>query len=309
MPTRLTYRQAAARALGPFHAGTATSGSTLALVEATATPFKTSIASDERFENYHLYRPAAAADDKWRTVKTYDAANGQFTVDRLYAAAAYAGGVGEAFELLGVLDPDEVHRLVNETLKLTDVLVDVTFAPATNATVQHSLAVAAPWLDDPDRVYRVGYLTTGESFTTTDPYRRVVRGEPVLDGGVVYLTGFSLPTTATVYAKVARPAYAYCKASAGAYGDLTSGLTAETDEAVPQGDWVAAGVRMLAWDELRDMFFPGNVALAEREVARAADRFWALDRDYCRRPARTFRPVVDFGPSRGRARVVGWMGS
>jgi hypothetical protein len=87
MPTRTVYRAAAARTLGPFHSTTATSGSSTVLIESTATPFKTTILSDERFEDYHVYRPAAvAADDAWRAVSSYDSATGQFTVDRPYTS-------------------------------------------------------------------------------------------------------------------------------------------------------------------------------------------------------------------------------
>jgi hypothetical protein len=304
MPTRTTYRQAGARALGPFFSGSATSGSTTALLECAASPFKTTISADERFENYCLYRPSAVlAADKTRTVKTYDAAAGQFTADNPWTNNPYALGVGEAFELLGVLDADTLHRLVNETLKLTDVLVDVTFTTASSQATQHAMSQA--WLTDPDDVLQVGYLASGETFPNVNPYRRVVRGEAIKTNGTVYLTGFSLPTDVTVYAKVKRPAYTYCKANTGSYGDLTAGLTSETDEAVPEEDWVAAGVKMLAWDEFRSQFWPGNLALAEREVARAADRFWSLANEYCDAPIKTFQPLRPWGP-RGRARVVGY---
>jgi hypothetical protein len=44
------------------------------------------------------------------------------------------------------------------------------------------------------------------------------------------------------------PAYGLCRASGGRYGDQ-AGLTAETDEAIPDANWVALGMLVQAWSE------------------------------------------------------------
>lgn len=306
MATRATYRAAAARAFGDnnYKTGTATSGSTTSVVEVAAYPFKTAILSDELYEDYYIYRASAAtATDKVRRVSTYESATGQLTADLVYAVAAYSGGVGEGIEVIGALDPDTIHRYVNETLKLCEVYQEVTFQVADADDVRHSLASAASWLDDQTRVLQVGYLTSTEDRDEVDPYKgRFKRGKAIKLNGVIYLTGFSHNTSDTIYVQIARPAYTYCKANGGAYGDLTSGLTAETDEAVPQADWVAQGVKMLAYDEGRQEFFPGNTKLADIEVARAASGFYALGREYSPRPPKTFVETAPWG-----ARRSGWL--
>jgi len=296
VPTRLQYRQAAARALGSFYTGPAAGGTT-AYVEMATWPFRSTIVQNERFEHWILHRPGAvSATDRTRTVTTggYDPVTGRITVDLLWGSAIVAT---EVIELIGTLDPDNLHRLVNAALKLTPVTAEVTFTVASTTARRHSLATAAPWLSDPDDVVQVGYLAAGENRADVDPFARSRRGTASERGGVVYLEGMSFNTTDTVYVLCARPAYSFCRASGGAYGDLTSGLTAETDEAAVEEDWVAAGVKMLAWDEFRELFWPGEQRTADQKVAVAAARFWALTRDNWRPPERRLVPLVAWGVS------------
>jgi hypothetical protein len=180
-------------------------------------------------------------------------------------------------------------------------MVDVTFTVADDQDTRHSLAVAAPWLDDETRVLQVGWLTADEDVDEVDPYEnRIVRGEAIKKNGVVYLTGFRHNTSDTMYVKIARPAYTYCRAtSGGAFGDLTAGLTTEASEAVPQAEWVARGVKMLAYEGATETFWPGNSKLAEAEVAKAASGFWSMARQLAPRPAKTFVRLRKWGQSPG----------
>lgn len=301
MPTRLQYRQAAIRAIGTLYTGTADAASTTGVLVLTTWPFKSTIVQNERFEHHILHRPAAAsATDRVRTVPNggYDPITGSLTPDSTWTNAPD----GEAVEVFGVSDPDTLHRLVNEALKLVPVSGEFTFTTASAQAVRHSLASAAPWLSDPDDVYQVGYLSPADSRTNVDPFDRVRRGKAYERGGVVYLEGFSHNTTDTVYVLAKRPAYTFCKASGGAFGDLTSGLTAETDEAAVEEEVVAAGVKMLYWDAFREELWPGEAQTAELKVAQAAARFWALVRDYWREPRRSFAPLSAWGHARYGAR-------
>jgi len=262
----------------------------------TTWPFKSTVVQNERFEHYTIHRPAAAAaTDRVRTVTTggYDPSTGHFTPDQIWTNEPD----GEAIELFGKLDPDTVHRLVGDALKLCPVTVEVTFTVASATATRHSLASAAPWLSVPDHVFQVGYLAPADTRSDVDPFRRPRRGKATERGGVVYLEGFSANTTETVYVLCRRSAYTYCRASGGAYGDLTTGLSAETDEAPVEEDLVAAGVKMLAWDEFREELWPGDNQVAEVKVAQASNRFWALVRDNWQPPARTFVPLRAWGAS------------
>ena len=292
MPNRLAYRQAASRLLGGFQAGTVTAGTTTALVECTAWPFKSTLAQDERFEHWFVYLPSAASADRTRVVTTggYDPNTGKMTVDQLYSVAPTTGWTVEVSSLV---DPETVNRLVNDALKLCRTAWETTFTVSSTRTVRHSLATST-WLTDADDVFQVGYLATGESRSEIDPFSRAKRGRATERNGVVYLEGPSFNTTDTAYVLAGRPAYTLCRAAGGTYGDLT-GLDVDTDEAPVETDWVAAGVKMLAWDELRELFWPGEARVAEQKVAQAAARFWALARDYWTEPARTFTPLTRWG--------------
>lgn len=294
MATRLQYRQASIRAIGTLYTGTADASSTTGLLVLTTWPFKSTIVQNERFEHHIIHRPAAvAADDRVRTVPNggYDPITGGLTPDNTWTNAPD----GEAVELFGVADPDTLHRLINEALKLVPVSGEFTFTTASAQATRHSLASAAPWLTDPDDVYQVGYLSPADSRADVDPFDHVRRGKVYERGGVVYLEGFSHNTTDTVYVLAKRPAYTFCRASGGTFGDLTSGLTAETDEAAVEEEVVAAGVKMLYWDAAREELWPGDNQTAEVKVAQAAARFWALVHDSWREPERRYAPLVRWG--------------
>jgi hypothetical protein len=294
VPTRLAYRQAAARAVGTLHTGVATGGSTQSLLEATAWPFKSTISQNERFEHWYLHRPTATTADRSRAVASggYIALAGTLAPDRLYDVAP---AVGEPFELMNMLDPDTLHRLIGDVLALCPVTSEVTFTTSATTTVHHSLASAAPWLTDPDWVYQVGYLAPADVRSDVDPFSRPRRGRAIERGGVVYLEGPAFNPTDTVYVLASRPAASACRSSGGTYGDQT-GLALDTDEAPVEVDWVAAGVKMFAWDEFRELFWPGEARTAETKVAQAAARFWALARTYWHEPRRSFTPLRAWGP-------------
>lgn len=294
MPSRAQYRQAGARALGSLHAGTVTSGTTSALV-ASAWPFRSTLQQNERFEHWFVHRPQAAlVDDRVRTVATagYSAPAGSFQPDLVWTVPPAAG---EPFELLGVLAPDDLHRLVNDVLHLVPVLVEVSVTPSSTTARRHSLADAAPWLTDAGDVYRVGRLASTDVRSQVDPFAAGVRGRATEVGGRVFLEDVAFGAGETGVVLCARPADTYCRASAGVYGDLVNGLTADTDEAAVEADTVAAGVKMLAWDEFRELFWPGEIQTAEVKVAQAAARFWALVRRGFREPPRTFTPTRAWG--------------
>jgi hypothetical protein len=80
---------------------------------------------------------------------------------------------------------------------------------------------------------------------------------------------------------------------------LTAGLTTEASEAVPQAEWVARGVKMLAYEGATETFWPGNSKLAEAEVAKAASGFWSMARQLAPRPAKTFVRLRKWGQSPG----------
>ena len=293
MPTRLAYRQAAIRALGTLHTGTADAASTTGLLVLTTWPFKSTVIQNERFEHWVIHRPdAASATDRVRTVPNggYDPITGGLTPDNTWTNAPD----GEAVEVFGAADPDTVHRLINDALKLIPVSVEFTFTPVTAQARRHSLAAVAPWLTDPDDVYQVGYLSASDARSDVDPFGRPVRGTVYERRGVVYLEGFSQPTDATVYVLARRSAYTYCTPAAGVFGDQ-SGLSLETDQAAVEEDVVAAGVKMLYWDAAREELWPGDLQTAELKVAQAAARFWALVGDYWREPSRSFVPLARFG--------------
>lgn len=298
MPTLTTYRQRAAQELGEYVAGTATSGSTTSVVECTTWPFRSSLDTNDEYKDQWLLRPAAGtATDKVRYVKDVDRSTGKLTPDQTYTTAAYTGGVGESFELHGVIEPlTEMTRLINIVLKRIAVEVEFSFAPTNATNTRHTLATAASWLLDPRWVRQVGVLASGESRDQVDPFRmRRVRGQAVRDGATIYLLCGSIPTSSTIYVKAVRPAYNYCAASAGAYGSQ-NGLSLETDIAVPNDDWVAAGVLVEAWKKYGHLLDQAAGQKVVRDRAEAAVWFSHLTDQYFAMPELTLRPLYRWGP-------------
>lgn len=304
MATLTAYRQAAAPKLGPFIKGDATGGSTTSVLEATAWPFKSSLAQDDLFSDQFIFRPAGTAADRTRVVANngYIPATGLLTPDQTWGVAPAAG---EDFELHGAIPPvadgvNDLHAIINDALKDILLVVEFTFTVGSTLTTRHALTTAAPWLTEPSWVLAVGNLATGETRNEVDPFRRGRRGEARKNGDVVYIEGFGVNITDTVYVMALKRAYDHCKATAGSFGGQ-SGLTIETDEAVPELDWVAAATEMHAWDRLSDVLASGNAERAERKRAEAAAVFTRKQRNYLQAhmPAEAFRrPARAWGPAR-----------
>lgn len=299
MATLTTYRRALAPLLGPYYQGTAGTSTTSALV-CTGWPFMSTLSQDDLFTDLFVFRPAAAAAaDKARVVASYTPSSGTLTPDGTWTNAP----TGEVFELHGAAPPvgdgtTDLHALLNEALKEIPLAVEFTFTTASNQAQRHSLASAASWLTEDTWVYQVGYLTASESRANVDPFRgRRLRARAHKEGGTVYLEGFSVSTADTVYVLALKPAYSHCKASGGTFGDQ-SGLSAETDEAVPETEWVVAAARAKVWERLGTVLSPGDAGRARDEYGKAIADFRGLTAKYWQAPERTLRPVVAWGGGR-----------
>ena len=303
MPSLTTYRQTSARRLGSYAEGTATSGSTSSIIEIATSPFISTIEQDDRYTDWWVMVPAAvaAADRVARRVKEGDASTGQFTIDNPVTTTPN----GLAVEFHGLVEPyTEMRRLINDTLKLCLVMTTSTFTVADADDYRHSLA-AITSLTKPEWIYQVGYLTSSDDIDEDDPFilSRLQRGRAYERNGIIYLHGFRHNTSDTMYVLWSRPAYTYIRASsAGAFGDTTAGLTStEANEAKPDAEWVAAGVKMLAWDELGQQFAPGDNTRVQAMRKEAADQFRALSRSHFKPPRRYIEvpdtPSRDWGPA------------
>lgn len=298
MATRAVYRQDTQTKIGPFLQLTAGTSTTSTLV-VTTYQVRSNIDQSDLFKDYYIYRPdAVLASDRVRTVDSYEPSSGTLVPSLTWSNAP----TGEAVEL-SVMNPDDVHLWINRALKRMLVQVEFTVTPTANA-VRHNLTATASWLTDPDWVYQVGYLVSGEVRDEVDPYMdaRIVRGEVRKISGAVYLehTGRSFTSTETLYVLALRPASTYCKAAGGTYGDLTSGLTAETDEAIPEPEWVKYGAIVEYWEDATQQFSPGDQDRVDREQAKAAALFSRATREYFQEPERKTRPLLKhFGPRIG----------
>lgn len=248
MPTLTLYRQQSAREAGRYYSDTsnAEAMTTLTLID---TALKSSLSINDQWVDYQLYIPGAAAADKKRVVETYTPSTGTLTVDLAWSAVTVPGAAagGVAYELHGMFDVDELHAHINDGLKRCFLVVEITITPTANAT-RHDITTANTWLTKLEWVRQVGWLLSNEVRAETDPYQnRRVAGFAEKIGGTVYLNhaGRSFASNETIYVKCIKPAYYHCKASAGAFGDQ-SGLSLETDEAVPSVEWVAAAALMQA---------------------------------------------------------------
>jgi hypothetical protein len=311
MPTLTTFRRTAAPLLGTFEYGTADAASTTSRLVCTTTsqngfPFRSSTASSGLFKDKWLYRPEAVLPaDQSRSIATYTPTSGYLDPDDDWTNAPD----GEEFEVLGLFSGPELNGLVNLALKDLWVVVDVTFTVANSQYRRHSLATAAPWLTNPAWVYQVGQLQTGLDPLIYDPYAVTRRGKAVQTNGVVYLEGPTFPTSDTVYVKAIAPAYAYCRASGGTFGEQ-SGLVLETDEAIVDETWLAWRTVVKAEERLRQFEKTGQAdAKAMQSLSMAAAKFSDQTRQRYQEPRRTFIELSYIGsghPRRGRAGGVRW---
>lgn len=296
MPTLRTYRRRAAEEIGPFHHGTAAATSTTSALIDTTWPVTSAISQDDLYTDHFLFRPdAAASSDKVRVVKTYNPTTGTLTPDTAWTNAP---SEGEVYELHGVIEPLALHARINDALKECFLVVEVTGTPI-DQSQRHGLTTIASWLTDLQWVRQAGYLTTSEDRNEVDPFRRVVYGSPVKDGNEVYLShpGRIFSSNQVLHIKLLKPAYFHCKASGGSFGDQ-SGLSAETDEAEPVEEWVAASTLREAWRKhMRVLAASGHEGLL-RDRAEAEAWYRDQTRRHFSPPPMTFRPIVGWGPVR-----------
>jgi hypothetical protein len=303
MPTLRDYRRAVAPRLGPYAQGTADAASTTTVLACPAWPFKSSLAQDDLWADQYLFRPGAGAEDRTRVVATATVATGQYAPDLAWTTAPD----GEVFEVHGVVPPvldgvSDLHALINEALRTCVVVGEVTLAPVAGAT-RHSLALAAPWLEEPSWVHQVGYLSAQEIREEVDPFRRALRGEAYKDGGTVYVQhgAHALSPADTLYVRLLKPGSADCRAAGGAWGTQT-GLVLESDEAPVPVEWVVAATLVQAWLRLANVLAPADSQRAGTELAKAAAQAARFQRNYleAHRPKRTLRPLLAWGPRRWR---------
>jgi hypothetical protein len=296
MPTLTQYRQRAAKELGFFASGTATSGSSVTVLECTTWPFQSSMDVDDEYVDKWLFRPAAAAADKVRYISSTDRSAGLIVPDKAWAAAPYNTS-GESFEIHGFVEPlTELLELINLALKRCFVVVEFTFSSSDADYTRHSLATAASWLTQESWVRQVGYLTSTEDRNEVDPFRRVLRGEVISHGKTMYLQMGARATTDVIYVKALKPAYYHCAATGAAYGTQATGLALETDIAEPEEEWVAAGVLVEAWKRYGHILEAAANQRLVRERVEAASYFTLKTRQNLRVPRKTFHPVYAWGP-------------
>jgi hypothetical protein len=304
LPTKRIYRRAFAQLIGPYIELTATSGSTTSQIECTQWPFYSSNVQNELFQDWFMMRAAATtATDMVRLVPEggYTPASGLIVPDQQYTVSPYVGGVGELIEAHGVLDPGfVVDMLINEALKQTLVVHEVTLAPTADYT-RHLLSTTYSWLTEPKWIRQVGFLGPSEDRNKFDPYQRVVYGggEKIRENVYFVTSGQTFTSNETLYFKLLVPAYDLCRASGGTFGDragLRSGVLGETDEAIPQAEWVAWGALVEAWTRFGHILDAqvNNRILRDAETAGA--RFTALSQQYLDVPAFTGPPMIRWGP-------------
>lgn len=296
MPTLRTYRRRVAYELGPFFHSTVTGGTTSTLVD-SKWPLYSTIVQTETYQDWWVYRPdAATSTDKERTVKTYAPLTGTLNVDHAYTVAPASG---EVYELHPTVQPSKINENINQGLKRLLIPIEFTFTPTDDA-IRHSLATPASWLTNTEWVRQLGYLTTtevAEGRGENDPYIRGLRGEVTSDGATVYIEhrGHTFDGTETVYVRAMKPAYNQCRVSAGTWG-AQSGLTLETDEAVPTEEWVASAALVEIWRTLSQVLEAASnskLLLNRQECAQWLSA--ETVKNYKEWP-KTFRRLVAFGP-------------
>jgi hypothetical protein len=232
--TLASVRQWVGSELGSYFSGTANASghSTSTLVD---TQLVSSIDVDDRWVDYWLILPAAAAADNRvsRVVKTFTPSTGTLTVDRVWSASTIPDLA--AFELHGHIEPiTELGTCINDALQRIMLLVEVTVTPSADA-IRHDLTTANTWLTNPRWVRQAGYLVTGETRANNDPFwNRRVPGYCTKESGIVYLNTptRTFASNETLYLRILKPAYAHCRTATGSgtYGEKTDGLTAEANE-------------------------------------------------------------------------------
>ena len=209
-------------------------------------------------------------------VAGYTASTGQLSPDRPWTTAPYAGGgVGETFELHGLVPPvldgvNDLHALINEALKTILLVVEVPVVPTAGAQ-RHALGTCAPWLTEPAFVYEVGVLGATDDREELDPFRRPVRGSAEVDGGGVYLNhpGRTFRADDTLYVRLLKPAYHHCRAPGGRSA-TRPGSRSRTTRRCPPWSGSRRPTLVQAWLRLANVLAPADSGRADQELAKAA---------------------------------------
>ncbi len=275
MATLTTVRQLVGQQLGRYWSGTANSSgnSTVTIVD---DQIKSTLSINKQFEDWWVTLPAAAAADNRvsRRVASFAASTGTLTVDRAYSASTIPDAA--AYELHGFLEPiTDLGDALNAAMKRLMLVVEVTVTPVANA-IRHDLTTANTWLTDPLWVRQVGYLVSGETRATANPFSagRRVTGYTTKDSGIVYLNHDTrtFASNETIYLRCFKPAYAHCRTATdtGTYGEKTTGLTAEANQSEVEDEALAAGTIVTALERGTFLLADGEDADLARSLKRQA---------------------------------------
>lgn len=304
MATKRAYRRAFAKLIGPYYELTAGSASTVGAISCTQWPFYSNNVQNEMLQDYFMHRPTATdATDMVRLVPEggYSPATGEIAIDKDYTNNPYSSGTGELIEAHGVLDPGfVVDMLINEALKQTLVVCEIQ-VPCIPNVIRHKVSNLFPWLTEPKWIRQVGWLGPSESREQFDPYQRTVYGggEKLMgDTYFVHRTQMFAQDN-VLYLKCVVPAYYVCRGANGQWGDqsgLSAGVVGESDEAIPQEEWVAWGALVEAWLRMAHVLEAQTNNRILRDQDTAAKRFTELSEVYLDVPEYTAAPLTAFGP-------------
>jgi hypothetical protein len=335
MPSLAEYRRSVAVESGPYigpelYTVRATTGTTVDQLVCDVYPIKSGIPQFDLLVERPLFRPnAVLLADRHRYVQDYAPSSGTITPDLPWSisplpvpggttygaleANTYGDlgaftyedmegtgilGVGERFEILGPFDAPTLHQLINDGLKQCWLVVEVVCTPV-EGVARHSLALVAPWLQDPNHVRQAGVLAAGDDRNATDPFERIVYGEVERDGGSFSFNTGNRTFNAgdVIYLRCYKRAFDHCRPAGGEYGDQ-SGLSLETDEAPIERDWAASSALVVGWRRFAHLLDPLANARLVRDMAAAT--MWFTDRSSQHfkavAPQLTLRRARRFGP-------------
>jgi hypothetical protein len=281
MPRLRDYRRYTAKKTGMFVVSTAAAGSGTAVLTDDKYPVKSQNEQDDLFKTYYLFRPdRLGTSDAVRSVMEYAPTAGQLRPDTAWGVAPAAD---EPYELHPIIDPLVLNECINEALKRTMILVEISLTPTVDVLRQNITAQVGGWLHNQFWVRQVGYLTSGESREECDPYSesRLVPHDVEIIGGNVYVQhkSFRWNASDTMYLKCLKPAYYHCRIDPDDWG-TTVGLDTETTEAYPPEDWVCWGALAEAWDRYSQLIEPNANAKLLSDLREAAAKFSALTDQY-----------------------------
>lgn len=295
--TRLAIRQAFAKEVGPFYAGTApASGSTTAYLLDTAWPIKSDLAQNDTYDGHFLYIPAmAAAGNRLRLVKSYEALTGKITPDLAWTVEPH----NEPYELHGVFQPDVVNDMINNATKhmflVDEVAVTVSTMTSDTSDRRYLLSAsngsgAIPWISDPRWVRRVGVLTPNSGGDQRDhQVPRKLYGRVYQDNGAtllgvtrseIWLECGPRAAAEVLYITVVRPYYdAVIDSQLAGIGYTAGGFVVDADKIAADIDWIVSAVLMEAWRKYANVLEP----LAAQKLARSREEAAAWYTDESRK--------------------------